>query len=82
MPQVINEPLAHYDLLARMPGGSDDELSCEFRIGSSPSAPDILGGDRFQRDVDPLEVRFALDSPLEEGGFEPLVPLATEMLIE
>jgi hypothetical protein len=28
------------------------------------------------------EVRFAEDSPLEESGFEPLVPLATEMLIE
>ena len=27
-------------------------------------------------------VRFAADSPLEESGFEPLVPLATEMLIE
>ena len=28
------------------------------------------------------EVRFGEDSPLEESGFEPLVPLATEMLIE
>jgi hypothetical protein len=28
------------------------------------------------------EVKFAEDSPLEESGFEPLVPLATEMLIE
>jgi hypothetical protein len=28
------------------------------------------------------KVRFAADSPLEESGFEPLVPLATEMLIE
>jgi hypothetical protein len=26
--------------------------------------------------------RFARDSPLEQSGFEPLVPLATEMLIE
>ena len=26
--------------------------------------------------------RFAADSPLEESGFEPLVPLATEMLVE
>jgi hypothetical protein len=26
--------------------------------------------------------RFVADSPLEESGFEPLVPLATEMLIE
>jgi hypothetical protein len=26
--------------------------------------------------------RFARDSPLEESGFEPLVPPATEMLIE
>jgi hypothetical protein len=26
--------------------------------------------------------RFVTDSPLEESGFEPLVPLATEMLIE
>jgi hypothetical protein len=25
---------------------------------------------------------FVLDSPLEESGFEPLVPLATEILIE
>jgi hypothetical protein len=28
------------------------------------------------------EARFAPDSLLEESGFEPLVPLATEMLIE
>jgi hypothetical protein len=28
------------------------------------------------------EVRFARDSPLEESGFEPLVPVATEMMIE
>jgi hypothetical protein len=28
------------------------------------------------------EVRFATDSLVEESGFEPLVPLATEMLIE
>jgi hypothetical protein len=28
------------------------------------------------------EVRFAQDSLQEESGFEPLVPLATEMLIE
>jgi hypothetical protein len=27
-------------------------------------------------------VGFAPDSPLEESGFEPLVPLGTEMLIE
>jgi hypothetical protein len=26
--------------------------------------------------------RWFADSPLEESGFEPLVPLATEMLIE
>jgi hypothetical protein len=25
-------------------------------------------------------VRFAVDSPLEEGGFEPLVPLGREVL--
>jgi hypothetical protein len=30
----------------------------------------------------PARDRFAPDSPLEESGFEPLVPLATEMLIE
>jgi hypothetical protein len=35
---------------------------------------------KFQRLIQ--EVRFARDSPLEERGFEPLVPLATEMLIE
>src|SRR5690348_4219870 len=28
------------------------------------------------------EIEFAPGSPLEESGFEPLVPLATEMLIE
>ena len=28
------------------------------------------------------EIEFAPDSPLEETGFEPPVPLATEMLIE
>jgi hypothetical protein len=28
------------------------------------------------------DAQFAIDSPLEESGFEPLVPLATEMLIE
>jgi hypothetical protein len=28
------------------------------------------------------EIEFAPDSPLEESGFEPLVPLATEVLIE
>jgi hypothetical protein len=32
--------------------------------------------------VNPGIDRFARDSPLEESGFEPLVPLATEMLIE
>jgi hypothetical protein len=30
----------------------------------------------------PAAARFIADSPLEESGFEPLVPLATEMLIE
>jgi hypothetical protein len=32
--------------------------------------------------IRPSKVRFVLDSPLEETGFEPPVPLATEMLIE
>jgi hypothetical protein len=37
---------------------------------------------RLRRGIESLKVRFAVESPLEESGFEPLVPLATEMLIE
>jgi hypothetical protein len=36
----------------------------------------------LRRDSAPSKVGFAQDSPQEETGFEPLVPLATEMLIE
>jgi hypothetical protein len=40
-------------------------------------------GSRARRSLRNTEVaRFALDSLLEESGFEPLVPLATEVLIE
>jgi hypothetical protein len=37
---------------------------------------------RFRSPAKIQEIEFAPDSPLEESGFEPLVPLATEMLIE
>jgi hypothetical protein len=43
---------------------------------------DRVGRRKVSIELFPERNRGFADSPLEESGFEPLVPLATEMLIE